>query len=139
MVRPIYRLNTEVGNDAMQDQKDRAVDGRQFIFAALQKEGLNGFHEFPVQWAMDWRLFFVFDRKLDGPGNRGPNRFQPAYKIDCSLVYPLAFLPEFSQEVQGRGVAMDNDGHPLAKKDEIANLDEDLKGGEDRRLRTQGQ
>jgi len=27
----------------------------------------------------------------------------------------------------------------LAKKDEIANLDEDLKGGEDRRLRTQGQ
>src|SRR5262249_15384719 len=124
MVRPIYRLNTELGSDATQDQKDRGVDGRQFIFAAVQTEGLNGFREFPSIWSIDWRLFFAFDRKLDDPGNLGPNRIQPAYKIDTSLVNPLAFLPEFSQAKSDGNLVPDKDGHPLPKQAEISNLAE---------------
>jgi hypothetical protein len=121
MVRPIYRLNQELGKDATQDQKDRGVDGRQFIFGALRDQSLNGFRDFPPIWAIDWRLFFEFDRKLDDPGNLGPGRVQPAYKIDSSLVNPLAFLPEFS-EGEKDGFKMDKDGHPVTKPNEIAKL-----------------
>jgi Animal haem peroxidase len=122
MVRPIYRLNPELGGDATQDQKDRGVAGRQFIFGALRDEPLNGFRDFPPIWAIDWRLFFEFDRKLDDPKNLGPRRVQPAYKIDSSLVNPLAFLPEFSEEGKDGNVEMDADGHPKAKPHEIAIL-----------------
>lgn len=122
MVRPIYRLNTELGSDATQDQKDRGVDGRQFIFGALRNESLNGFRDFPPIWAIDWRLFFEFDGKLDDPANLGPGRIQPAYKIDSSLVNPLAFLPEFSKEAQDGNFEMDADGHPKTKEHEIAIL-----------------
>jgi len=124
MVRPIYRLNKELGSDATQDQKDRGVDGRQFIFGALRNESLNGFRDFPSIWAIDWRLFFEFDRKLDDPKNLGPGRVQPAYKIDTSLVNPLAFLPEFSEERKnGDGdFETDADGHPKTKPHEIAIL-----------------
>jgi Animal haem peroxidase len=123
MVRPIYRLNTELGTGASQDEIKRGVAGRQFVFAAVQKQGLNGFHEFPTEWAIDWNLFFERKGTLDDPGNRGPNRVQPAYKIDSSLVNPLAFLPEFSQEkVPGPGLVQDKDGHPVAQLNGIANL-----------------
>ncbi len=122
MVRPIYRLNTELGNNASKDQKDRGVAGRQFIFGALRNESLNGFRDFPPVWAIDWRLFFEFDRKLDDPGNLGPGRIQPAYKIDSSLVNPLAFLPEFSEASQDGDFEMDADGHPKSKPHEIAIL-----------------
>jgi hypothetical protein len=122
MVRPIYRLNTELGKDASMDQKDRGVDGRQFIFGALRNESLNGFREFPSIWAIDWRLFFEFDRKLDTPTNLGPGRVQPAYKIDTSLVNPLAFLPEFSAEAKDGNFETDADGHPKTRPNEIAML-----------------
>jgi hypothetical protein len=122
MVRPIYRLNPELGGDTTQDQKDRGVAGRRFIFGALRDESLNGFRDFPPIWAIDWRLFFEFDRKLDDPKNLGPRRVQPAYKIDSSLVNPLAFLPEFSEEGKDGNFEMDADGHPKAKPHEIAIL-----------------
>jgi heme peroxidase len=122
MVRPIYRLNTELGSDATPDQIERGVNGRQFIFGALRNESLNGFRDFPSIWAIDWRLFFEFDRKLDDPNNLGPGRVQPAYKIDTSLVNPLAFLPEFSLEAKDGNFEMDADGHPKTKEHEIAIL-----------------
>jgi len=122
MVRPIYRLNQELGDDATQDQKDRGVAGRQFIFGALRDESLNGFRDFPLIWAIDWRLFFEFDRKLDDPTNLGPGRVQPAYKVDTSLVNPLAFLPEFSREGKDGDFEMDADGHPKTKPHQIAVL-----------------
>jgi len=123
MVRPIYRLNTELGTEASQDEIKRGVAGRQFVFAAVQKQGLNGFHEFPTEWAIDWNLFFERKGKLDDPGNRGPNRVQPAYKIDSSLVNPLAFLPEFSQEkIPGPDLVQDKDGHPVPQLKGISNL-----------------
>jgi hypothetical protein len=123
MVRPIYRLNTELGAGASQDEIKRGVAGRQLIFAAVEKQGLNGFHDFPSQWAIDWNLFFERKMKLDDPKNRGPHRVQPSYKIDSSLVNPLAFLPEFS-ELKGSGpnLERDKDGNPHPQHGAIPNL-----------------
>jgi Animal haem peroxidase len=98
MVRPIYRLNTKLkgGDDpekATADEKRRGLEGRFFVFAGVAQRALNGFGEFPEQWAIDWSLFF----DTDGSGALGgKERAQPAYKIDTSLVNPLGFLPEFS-------------------------------------------
>jgi hypothetical protein len=98
MVRPVYRLNTELHggddpNNATPDEEARGLAGRFFIFAGVQARGLNGFDAFPQQWAIDWSLFF----DINGSGdNVGKTRVQPAYKIDTSLVNPLGFLPEFS-------------------------------------------
>jgi hypothetical protein len=99
MVRPIYRLNTRLnGGDnplsATPDEERRGLAGRFFIFAGVQRRGLNGFDAFPKQWAIDWSLYF----DVDGSGESvGKHRVQPAYKIDTSLVNPLGFLPEFSE------------------------------------------
>jgi hypothetical protein len=123
MVRPIYRLNTELGSDASKDEIKRGVGGRQFIFAAVAKQALNGFRGFPTIWAIDWNLFFEINGKLDDPGNRGPSRVQPAYKIDSSLVNPLAFLPEFSQLKNSDGDLVPNpDGQPTPLPNAISNL-----------------
>jgi hypothetical protein len=101
MVRPIYRLNTELkdGNQPPDNtsppEGERGILGRQFIFAGLKDRGLNGFDEFPQEWGIDWNLFFDLTGNKDS--RIGKDRTQPAYKIDTSLVNPLAFLPEFSQ------------------------------------------
>jgi len=99
MVRPIYRLNTELKggddpNKSTPEEDKRGLAGRFFIFAGVQKRGLNGFDEFPEQWAIDWSLFFDTDGSIK---NIGKKRVQPAYKIDTSIVNPLGFLPEFSK------------------------------------------
>lgn len=99
MVRPIYRLNTELSggadpDHATQDEINRGLAGRFFIFAGVQKRGLNGFDEFPQQWAIDWSLYFDIRYSIE---NGGIKRVQPSYKIDTSLVNPLGFLPEFSK------------------------------------------
>ena len=99
MVRPIYRLNTHLKGganplEATPLEVKRGLEGRFFIFAGVQNRGLNGFDEFPKQWAIDWSLFF----DIGGSGTRGgKERMQPAYKIDTSLVNPVGFLPEFSK------------------------------------------
>jgi hypothetical protein len=100
MVRPVYRLNTKLAggnkNDATNPNEiTRGIDGRQFIFAGLKHRGLNGFDRFPREWGIDWNLFF--DLTGDKASRTGPNRTQPSYKLDPSLVNPLAFLPEFSK------------------------------------------
>jgi hypothetical protein len=99
MVRPIYRLNSRLngGDNPLQasaDEARRGLAGRFFIFAGVQRRGLNGFDEFPEQWAIDWSLFFDSKGSIN---NMGKTRVQPAYKIDTSLVNPLGFLPEFSK------------------------------------------
>jgi len=77
MVRPIYRLNS-------------TLPDRFPIFSMDPNTSLTGFREFPSQWAIDWTLFFDFGNH---PPKHGPGRVQPAYKIDSSLVNPLAHLP----------------------------------------------
>ena len=99
MVRPIYRLSQGLTGPSIDPDLnlDTGVSGRKFIFAALRDRGLNGFESFPAEWGIDWSLFFEIDKKLDRT-QLGPDRVQPSYKIDTSLVNPLAFLPEFSQK-----------------------------------------
>jgi hypothetical protein len=126
MVRPIYRLNTKLRggdnpNDATSDEKRRGLAGRFFVFAGVAKRALNGFGEFPSQWAIDWSLFF----DIDGSGSKGGKlRSQPAYKIDTSLVDPLGFLPEFSTTVPFKPpLTFDNlHGKPIDPIREPANL-----------------
>ena len=76
MVRPIYRLNQTIP--------------RLEIFSIDPLTSLTGFREFPSNWAIDWRLFFDFG---NNPNPLSPERIQPAYKIDSSLVNPLGHLP----------------------------------------------
>ena len=76
MVRPFYRLNPTI--------KLPIFD------PANPFGGLNAFNSFPSSWAIDWDLFF-------NPGGAplvGADRIQKAYKIDTSLVNPLAHLPD---------------------------------------------
>src|SRR5207249_5499015 len=88
MVRPVYRLNTHLlGGGPASDP----INGRRFIFTPNDStEGLNGFREFPSDWAIDWSLFFNMG---NNPPKNGINRVQKAYKIDSSLVSPLGRLP----------------------------------------------
>ncbi len=111
MVRPIYRLNTKLTGGNIHDATDpneqkRGLDGRQFIFAGLKQRGLNGFDEFPKEWGIDWNLFFDLNGDKESRVNK--NRTQPAYKIDTSLVNPMAFLPEFSIINTHRGVELND-------------------------------
>lgn len=76
MVRPVYRLNQNIP--------------RFPIFSKDPNNSLTGFREFPSVWAIDWRLFFDFG---NNPDPSSPERIQPAYKPDSSLVNPLASLP----------------------------------------------
>jgi hypothetical protein len=104
MVRPIYRLNGNLhgGDDpnaATPTEKKQGVDGRFFVFAGVHDRALNGFGEFPKEWAIDWSLFFDIGGSIN---NVGRSRVQPSYKIDTSLVNPLGFLPEFSETVAFR-------------------------------------
>ncbi|MBS1661465.1 MAG: heme peroxidase [Bacteroidetes bacterium] len=75
MIRPIYRLN-------------ETLTDRQTIFSGDGNRSLNGFREFPSNWAIDWDLFF----DPGGAPTIGTNRIQKAYKIDTSLVNPLGDL-----------------------------------------------
>jgi hypothetical protein len=121
MVRPIYRLNTlhdggKNPSSATQDEIDSGLAGRFFIFAGVQRRGLGGFAEFPSDWAIDWSLYFDMSN-LDEDGvstEVGKRRVQPAYKIDTSLVNPLAFLPEFSDDssMDAEGAVLTLEGKP---------------------------
>lgn len=85
MVRPQYRLNTTLLTQGPEK------DGRFSIFTSTYTdEGLNGFREFPREWAIDWSLYFNMG---NNPPKLGIRRVQPAYKIDTSLVDPLRKLP----------------------------------------------
>ena len=144
MVRPIYRLNSELNggddpNKATKDEIDRGLAGRFFIFAGVQNRGLDGFDEFPQQWAIDWSLFFDIKGSIK---NVGKTRVQPAYKIDTSLVNPLGFLPEFSKitkdpppltlaELQAKPLDPQNDPANLAQRNLLRGLAMGLPTGQD--------
>jgi hypothetical protein len=87
MVRPIYRLNTNL----LGKGKGDPVNGRKFILTPNDNaQGLNGFREIPRAWAIDWSLFFDMG---NDPPKIGVNRLQKSYKIDASLVNSLGTLP----------------------------------------------
>ncbi len=87
MVRPIYRLNETIQ--------------RRPIFSVSKDAGadLGGFRPVPSDWAIDWQFFINIEHMTGFPPGDNPRdpidrKPQPAYKIDTSLVNPLAFLPE---------------------------------------------
>jgi hypothetical protein len=94
MVRPGYRLNDAIGPLSIftpTGGRDAATD--------VRKPTLAGFDEFPSDWAIDWARFIdLTARPYDGSGKKGNSgnsqRMQLAYKIDTSLVDPLARLPD---------------------------------------------
>jgi hypothetical protein len=88
MVRPQYRLSRS---------NDIGLKGRVPVFApSAEGPGLNGFGEFNLGFGIEWRFFFETEGRTLETDFKGPDRIQPAYKIDTSLVFPLTRLPEFS-------------------------------------------
>lgn len=102
MVRPVYRLSRKFQDlkptPTTIEDKNANRSSRRMVFdgafdPAFPDRGLNGFQKIPTGWAIEWDLFFG---KLDpDPHEKTPERVQPAYKVDTSLVNPLASLPEF--------------------------------------------
>ena len=123
LIRSVYRLNTEMRGTEQEQATNPNLSGRRQIFAASHYAGLNGFREYPADWAIDWKLYFEIDRKLDYKSlEEGAKRVQASYKIDTSLVNPLAYLPEFSMSGDAVAMRRDKDGHPVERKGEVANL-----------------
>ena len=120
-IRSVYRLNTQMTGTAEEQLRNPAAAGRKFIFAAVDQAGLNGNRAFPDEWAIDWGLFFE-TRGTMTPDQiaMGAQKVQPSYKIDTSLVNPLAFLPDFSQS--GTPKATTAEGFAKPKAGAIANL-----------------
>jgi hypothetical protein len=78
MVRPAYRVNEFTTPLRIFDHNNPT-------------NGLNAFGNFPKSWAIDWQRFI--DLGLRQGGETDTDRVQKAYKIDTSLVEPLADLP----------------------------------------------
>lgn len=145
MVRPIYRLNTvhHGGDDPLTTTKsedERGLTGRFFVFAGVQNRGLNGFGKINDAWAIDWSLFF--DHVKENQDQGGTLRTQPSYKIDTSLVNPLAFLPEFStiapgtppltiKELQAKPIDKTTNPANLAQRNLLRGMIMELPSGQD--------
>jgi hypothetical protein len=120
-VRSVYRLNTVMQGSREDRRQNPAMAGRKAIFAAVDQSGLNGFREFPDEWAIDWSLYFeTRDTMSPARIGDGARKVQPSYKIDTTLTNPLAYLPEFSQ-AEGRN-ARDKDGFARPQPGAMANL-----------------
>jgi hypothetical protein len=82
MIRPGYRLNDGVLLPIF------PVPAKSF------PEGLTGFRAMNPVWGIDWGRFIDIDiRNYDGAPDDQKKRLQFAYRIDTSLVNPLANLP----------------------------------------------
>ena len=82
MIRPGYRLNNSVLLPIFPVPKEGF------------NEGLTGFRAMNPAWGIDWGRFIDVDiRNYDGTADDQKKRLQLAYRIDTSLVNPLANLP----------------------------------------------
>ncbi len=87
MIRPNYRINESIS--------------RRPIFSGGRDPAANlgGFRPIPSDWALDWQFFVdLYDGQPPSPPRHDPNdpierKPQRSYKIDTSLVNPLAHLP----------------------------------------------
>ena len=87
MIRPNYRIN-------------ETISRRPIFSASTDLAGnLGGFRPIPSDWALDWQFFVDLYHGQTPPGpQHDPNdpivrKPQHSYKIDTSLVNPLAHLP----------------------------------------------
>ncbi len=82
MIRPGYRLNDNILLPIFP------------VPAQGLPEGLTGFRAMNPQWGIDWGRFIDVDtRTYDGTPADNAKRLQFAYRLDTSLVNPLAGLP----------------------------------------------
>ncbi|MGH9747965.1 MAG: peroxidase family protein [Candidatus Acidiferrales bacterium] len=82
MIRPGYRLNDDTLLPIFPVPKEKLF------------EGLTGFREMNRNWGIDWGRFIDIDvRAYDGSESIKKKRLQFAYRIDTSIVNPLAGLP----------------------------------------------
>jgi hypothetical protein len=82
MIRPGYRLNDNVLLPIFPVPSENL------------NEGLTGFRPMNPAWGIDWGRFIDVDtRQNDGDDGVKNKRLQFAYRIDTSLVNPLASLP----------------------------------------------
>src|SRR5262249_55226039 len=79
MVRPGYRVNEFTSPLRIFDHDNPT-------------NGLNAFGQFPRSWCIDWQRFI--DLGIGPHPEPDNDRVQFAYKIDTSLVEPLANLPK---------------------------------------------
>jgi hypothetical protein len=86
MIRPIYRINETIA--------------RRKIFSTVADPAgdLGGMRPIPVDWAVDWQFFIDLDHGAPFATNSDGDDLivrkpQQSYKIDTSLVNPLALLP----------------------------------------------
>lgn len=89
-VRPSYFINDFVkGFTEVPDPTRPEKPFRTPIFSLDPNElaNLNGFRTLPDDWGFDWKFFYEM------PG-RGADLPQPGYRIDATLVNPLAILPD---------------------------------------------
>ena len=85
MIRPGYRLNDTVLLPIF------PIDPK---IAPGFPEGLTGFRAMNPAWGIDWGRFIDVDiRTYDGTPADNEKRLQFAYRIDTSVVTPLAGLP----------------------------------------------
>ena len=82
MIRPGYRLNDVILLPIFP------------VPAHDLPEGLTGFRAMNPDWGIDWGRFIDIDKRTyDGSPAENAKRLQFAYRIDTSLVNPLASLP----------------------------------------------
>lgn len=82
MIRPGYRLNDAIIKPIF-PMPDQGLP-----------EGLTGFRPMNPDWAIDWGRFIDIDTRIyDGTPADNARRLQFAYRLDTSLVNPLAHLP----------------------------------------------
>jgi hypothetical protein len=104
MVRIGYRLN----------------DHHKFFIFDMKSRALRGFDEISADKAIDWRRFIDITPLYDGTDPPPPDaenaegrlRLQAAYKMDTSLVNPLASLPTEISDIPESGCTVPN---PLAE------------------------
>jgi Animal haem peroxidase len=112
MVRPSYALNAQVGGAQSTAKFSKNRFNRVPIFDGSTDAGasLDGFQPLPANWEIDWSLFFspdgtmpltIFKKADDTDNNKWQVDYanhkdfmtQPGYRIDTTLVDPLAMLP----------------------------------------------
>ena len=93
MVRPTYALNETIGSTPPFDTLRIPI----FRVGAPATEALNGFgRAIPHQWGIDWSFFVDgLTKPADTPGVQPLAVPQLSYRMDATIVDPLAALPEF--------------------------------------------
>ncbi|WP_174279039.1 peroxidase family protein [Sphingomonas bacterium] len=106
MVRPTYALNETVGSTPPFDKLRIPI----FKVGGKAFEALNGFGQaIPAKWGIDWSFFLDGPAKpVHQPGTQPLAIPQLSYRMDATIVDPLAALPEFKGKQPDANLAFRN-------------------------------